>query len=433
MRIVVNLFFSRGARPPLVGRKGAAVTDDRNGLAAASPDGEGGARRRPKDRKAQIVRVAARAFSERGYHPVGVDEIAAEIGISGPALYRHFSSKYALFVAAAERGPRDLLTAADGVVGNTDPRRQLETLLDVVIDTSIDGRRSSGLYRWERRYLDPADRKRLRGIHDEVTDRIAGPLRHLRPELSEVDRVFLANGSLSVLGSLTAHRTVLSTARLHPLLADMCSSILACALPPLPGPEPAPTRAARGMPLTSKRERLLTEAIRIIGMRGYHEASIDEIAAAADVNPSSVYRYFPSKADFLAAAFHRAGDRVSLAISEALAEANDPTEALSHVARRYVQLSFGLPELFPLYFAEQGNLPAAEQSSLRAMQRQNALEWVHLLTDLGVAPIEARFRVHAALALVLDVGRLVRFDSRPQVQARVHALMMTVLLGRPTA
>lgn len=55
-------------------------------------------RRRPKDRKAQIAAVAAEAFSERGYHGVSIDEIAKTVGISGPALYRHFPNKYALFL-----------------------------------------------------------------------------------------------------------------------------------------------------------------------------------------------------------------------------------------------------------------------------------------------------------------------------------------------
>jgi AcrR family transcriptional regulator len=429
MRIAVNLsLVERVGR-----RKGAAVADQPEAAAASERESDvAGGRRRPKDRKAQIVRVAARAFSERGYHPVGVDEIAAEIGISGPALYRHFPNKYALFAAAAERGPGDLLTGTEHCLDEADPRLRLTRLLDALIDVSIDNRRSTGLYRWERRYLDSADRKRLRAMYDEVIARIAGPLARPRPELSEADRDFLANGVLSVLGSLSAHRTVLSTARLHPLLVDMCRAVLRRTPPPLPPPPPdSPARPGRGLPLTSKRERLLVEAIRIIGMRGYHEASIDEIAAAAEVNPSSVYRYFPSKADLLAAAFHRAGDRVALAITEALAEADEPADALSRIAARYVRLSFLNPELFPLYFAEQGNLPAAEQSSLRAVQRQNALEWVHLLTDLGVAPIEARFRVHAALALVFDLGRLLRFDSRPQAQARVHTMMMAVLLDTP--
>ena len=57
-------------------------------------------RRRPKDRKAQVERAAAEAFSAAGYHAVRMEAIAARVGISAPALYRHYPSKYDLFRAA---------------------------------------------------------------------------------------------------------------------------------------------------------------------------------------------------------------------------------------------------------------------------------------------------------------------------------------------
>mgnify|MGYP002147563493 CR=1 FL=1 len=53
--------------------------------------------RRPRDRKAQIARVSADAFSELGYHAVSMEEIASRVGISAAALYRHSPSKYDLF------------------------------------------------------------------------------------------------------------------------------------------------------------------------------------------------------------------------------------------------------------------------------------------------------------------------------------------------
>ena len=42
----------------------------------------------------------AELFCERGYHRVGIDEIAAVVGISGPAVYRHFPNKYAMLAHA---------------------------------------------------------------------------------------------------------------------------------------------------------------------------------------------------------------------------------------------------------------------------------------------------------------------------------------------
>jgi AcrR family transcriptional regulator len=403
------------------------------GRASARPDSPPtapGARhpvqRRPKNRKAQIARVAARAFSERGYHPVGVDEIAAEVGISGPALYRHFANKYALLVAAAETGAQQLLdTARAADDPELDPESRLTALVRALAEHTIEFRREGGLYRWERRYLEPEDRRRIRVIYAGLHETVEQALTPLRPDASAADIELLVTGMLAAIGSITAHRTVLSTARLTELLLDICRSIRHTVLPPAPT-APAPETGVRGLPLSSKREQLLTEAIRIFGRQGYHEASIEEIGAAVGINASSVYRYFPSKSDLLAAAFHRTGERVAIANAEALSEATSRADAALRIAYRFARLTFAMPEILPVYFAEFSNLPAAEQHRLRSIQRQNVLEWAHLLDG---DPAVARFRVHAAIAQVVDVGRRMRFDSRPESLARVQVLMQAVLLG----
>ena len=66
-------------------------------MAGGRPTHDGGIRRRPKDRKAQIARASAEAFSALGYHAVSMEAIASRVGISATALYRHYPSKYNLF------------------------------------------------------------------------------------------------------------------------------------------------------------------------------------------------------------------------------------------------------------------------------------------------------------------------------------------------
>ena len=48
------------------------------------------------ERRSQLVRAASRLFAERGFHAVSMEDLAAEAGVSGPAVYRHFASKEAL-------------------------------------------------------------------------------------------------------------------------------------------------------------------------------------------------------------------------------------------------------------------------------------------------------------------------------------------------
>ncbi|MGW5163032.1 TetR/AcrR family transcriptional regulator, partial [Nonomuraea wenchangensis] len=69
-------------------------------------------RARPKDRKEAIALVAAELFCARGYHNVGIEDIAQEVGITGPAIYRHFPNKQAVLAAAVE----ELVTRFAGCV-----------------------------------------------------------------------------------------------------------------------------------------------------------------------------------------------------------------------------------------------------------------------------------------------------------------------------
>lgn len=390
-------------------------------------------RRRPKDRKAQIALTAAQAFSERGYHAVGVDEIAAALGISGPALYRHFPNKYALLLQAALSTVGSLRAAADAAdAPDASPEDQLDRVLRALIATTVEHRRTGGLYRWEGRYLQPADRELMRADFRALNERLAKPLGRLRPDLGRRDATILAAAALSVVGSITAHRSALANRRIEKLLLATAWGVLRCDLAAAPPAESTiEDPAARGLAVTSKRELLLGEAMKIFHAQGYHESSIEEIGAAAGINASSVYRHFPSKADLLAAGFHRAADRLAVATDDALGASADPEEALRRLSAAYIDLAFARPEVLSVYFAEIGNLPSGERTNLRNVQRLHVEEWVHLLGAVRpeLSPVEARFVVHAALGQALDVGRLMRFDTDARARGQMQAVMLAVLLG----
>jgi AcrR family transcriptional regulator len=70
-------------------------------------------------RREHILRVAARAFAEKGYRATSLQEIAEEVGVTRPAFYHHFKSKQeilaAIVDAALERAEAtvDQATATD--------------------------------------------------------------------------------------------------------------------------------------------------------------------------------------------------------------------------------------------------------------------------------------------------------------------------------
>src|SRR6201985_1453475 len=57
----------------------------------------------PQTMKERILQTADRLFYMQGIRAIGVDTIAAEIGISKRTLYNHFPSKDALIAAYLER------------------------------------------------------------------------------------------------------------------------------------------------------------------------------------------------------------------------------------------------------------------------------------------------------------------------------------------
>jgi AcrR family transcriptional regulator len=62
------------------------------------------ARRLPRaQRREQILAAATKAFARNGFAATGLDDIAAEAGISRVILYRHFESKTELYQAALDR------------------------------------------------------------------------------------------------------------------------------------------------------------------------------------------------------------------------------------------------------------------------------------------------------------------------------------------
>jgi AcrR family transcriptional regulator len=378
------------------------------------------ATKRPKDRKDRIALAGAELFCERGYHGVSVDEIAATVGISGPAVYRHFPNKYAILVHATRDIVGALLTATAG-------QGTLDELLTAAAEVAVSKRRVCGLYQWEGRYLTKEHRREFALSLAELVGRVAGPLRALRPELSTAQAELLVNAALSVFGSVSTHRVTATGMDTAQLLTQVARTLLRAAPPQLPSP-PRPAAEAPVRP-ASRRELLLIEAIRLFHRHGFHAVAVEDIGRAAGMQASSVYRYFPSKADLLAAAYYRATDRLTGATTSAIAEASDPADALRRVVQAYVAFAFGQSDLVAVYLAENNNLPDADRHQLRGAQRVHVEEWVRLLGTVRpqLPAADARVLVHAALNVITDVGRLGGFDRTPGYETQTADLALAVL------
>src|SRR6476619_7530764 len=132
-------------------------------------------------RREQILKEAARLFAERGFHGVGVDEIGAAVGISGPGLYRHFPGKDAMLA--------ELLVGISGQLLTGARRRPAEAVLDSLveghIDFAIDDRPLITLHDRELDRLRDSDRKLVRQLQRQYVELWVEILREVYPGLTE--------------------------------------------------------------------------------------------------------------------------------------------------------------------------------------------------------------------------------------------------------
>ncbi len=403
-------------------------------MARSRPTGGDAVRRRPKDRKVQIARASAEAFSALGFYGVSMETIASRVGISAAALYRHYSSKYELFRDAVLGLGQQLVDCTALVDDDApgDPQLTLRRLIAALIDTAMANRDSGGLYRWEGRYLRGDDQATLISQMRSVHHRIQEPLSMIRPELTSHQRWTLSTAALSVIGSIVDHRAKLPAIQVRALLADLAETVLAAELPDEVDVAEVLPRGASGPTDPSKYEALLGDSMRLFNLQGYRDTSMEDIAAEVGMPASGIYRYFSGKSDILAAAFRRAADRLSAEMSSITTTIADPEEALTAVIDAYVARSFDQPELDYVYYSERLNMTAADQKILRNMQRATVESWVELL--VAVRPdwtsAQARFVVHAAMSLVIDLGRLMQYRYSAHSVAMVERLVDLTLLGR---
>ncbi|WP_406280647.1 TetR/AcrR family transcriptional regulator [Embleya sp. NBC_00896] len=88
-------------------------------------------------RRDQILQVAARLFAERGYQGVGMDDIGAAVGISGPALYKHFRGKEAMLTELLVDISEQLLSRGRERAAIEDPARALAALIEGQVEFAL--------------------------------------------------------------------------------------------------------------------------------------------------------------------------------------------------------------------------------------------------------------------------------------------------------
>jgi AcrR family transcriptional regulator len=82
---------------------------------------------RGRQRRRQLMDVAARKFAESGFHPTSVAEIVAGVGVGKGVFYWYFDSKDQLFVEILREAQQDLRRAQQHAIEDAaDPLKRIE-------------------------------------------------------------------------------------------------------------------------------------------------------------------------------------------------------------------------------------------------------------------------------------------------------------------
>ena len=81
------------------------------------------------ERSDAILREAAQLFAARGYSGVSLEDIGTAVGVSGPAVYRHFAGKQALLGAVLVKVSQDLVSGGTRVSASADSDEERMRLL----------------------------------------------------------------------------------------------------------------------------------------------------------------------------------------------------------------------------------------------------------------------------------------------------------------
>ena len=158
--------------------------------------------RAKSDRRSQLIAAAERLVAERGYLAVRLEDIGAAVGVSGPAIYRHFPNKEALLVELLVGISTRLLAGATAVVaGAESPASALDGLIDFHLDFAFE---EADLIRIQDRdlgHLPAAAERQVRKAQRQYVEIWVDVLRRIDDRVAEADARLMAHATFGLLNS----------------------------------------------------------------------------------------------------------------------------------------------------------------------------------------------------------------------------------------
>jgi AcrR family transcriptional regulator len=170
-----------------------------------------------------------------------MDDIGEAAGVTGPALYFHFTSKTGLLAAIMERLADELLDERHTAEAK-DPADALRLLVSHHVDFALNERALIAVWIRDERSLPVDDQKQLRERQRAYVARWVDALRAYNPDLDQTEALSIVHGVFNFIASIAFYEPKLEREKLRDLLERKAT---ACLLDRTPTTRRRPTRPAK--------------------------------------------------------------------------------------------------------------------------------------------------------------------------------------------
>ena len=179
------------------------------------------------DRREALLGAAATLFARSGYNGVSIEDLGAAVGVSGPAVYRHFSGKPAVLAALLVEVSETLVAGGQAVVeGAPDAARALRALVRFHTDFALS---HLNVIRVQDRDLDSlatADRHQVRALQRTYVELWVHVLGQVHPEVEATLLRIRAQATFGLLNSTPHTLPASPSGAVRPLLEEMALAAL---------------------------------------------------------------------------------------------------------------------------------------------------------------------------------------------------------------
>ncbi|GAA2423520.1 TetR/AcrR family transcriptional regulator [Actinomadura vinacea] len=181
----------------------------------------------PLTRRDELLSAAARLFAERGYRTVGVDDVGAAVGITGPSVYHHFDGKLDLLVTIMLRGAEQLRHQMSRLLPlSTDDAAALRGLAHSYTAYSFANSDVMDLLIAETAHLPDRERTAIRDVQRSYVAEWVRLLREIHGGLSDGHARVRVQAALNVINDTARTPSLRTQAGIVPAVCAIVRSVL---------------------------------------------------------------------------------------------------------------------------------------------------------------------------------------------------------------